>query len=207
MSVKITSSDQRPVATTRGLKAAKALATFGYCLSGVGLAACIITIIGITMDSSINAYGAYAPLILAQDMISCIVIAIVSYECYHIVDSCQNEGRFFFARQGRRIRIIATAFLLLFLLQVTATIVYCMTVSGASFTLVPSGDPFGFPTSQMWMLVDSSYADSDFTSIGADTALNRDINIMPLVFAVIAWCLSYVFDYGYKIQEEQDQTL
>lgn len=206
MSVKISSVENSNEVKPRGLKVAKAVAAFGYCLSVALLIGCFLSAIAITFDSKANVIGPYAPLFLAQDTLGSLVIAIVMYQCYRIIDIYQTKGLFFSRNQGVRIRVIAFSFLFIFLFQVVSTMMYCHAV-GANFAISLNGDPFGFPSRLMWQLAGMQYSDSDLVSIGTDVAFNRDINLMPLAFSMIAWCLSYVFDNGRQMQQDQDQTL
>ncbi|MDO4854389.1 MAG: hypothetical protein Q4A43_03095 [Coriobacteriia bacterium] len=206
MSVRISGVEASNKVKPRGLKAAKAIAAFGYCFSVALLIGCVLSTVAINIDSKANVLGPYAPLLLAQDTLGALVVAIVMYQCYRVIDIYQAEGLFFSSNQGFRIRVIAICFLLIFLFQVGSTVAYCHAVGG-NIGIGLNGDPFGFPSRLMWQLVGTQYSDSDLVSIGTDVAFNRDINLMPLAFSMIAWCLSYVFDSGQQMQQDQDQTL
>lgn len=138
------------------------------------------------------------------------IFALVLAQARSIVNSAFEQETPFCAGQGRRLRFVALLFLLLAILGAVFSYA-CAAVEG-SMIAAPSFNAClgGFPGYDDWALAFAQSAIDPSTLSDATTKAQPcgvSIDATSLVIACFAWLLSYVFDQGQHLQEEQDATL
>ncbi len=138
------------------------------------------------------------------------IFALVLSQIRSIVSAAFELETPFCAGQGRRLRFVALLFLLLAILG--AIFSYACTAVEGTVDAIPSLNAClgGFPSYDDWTL---AFAQNSINAL----SLSKDaievqscgvsIDTTSLVIAGFAWLLSYVFDQGQHLQEEQDATL
>lgn len=116
----------------------------------------------------------------------------------------------FCAGQGRRLRFVALLFLLLAILG--AVFSYACSAIEGEMVAIPALDACmgGFPNYDDWVQAFAQRVIDPFLLVDATKnaqPLGVSIDTTSLVIACFAWLLSYVFDQGQHLQEEQDATL
>lgn len=194
----------------KGFVVGKGIVTFIYYLVLV-VALCSVVALVKTVVFDRSAAEFYPNLFSwVQTTVGYGIFALVLAQIRSIVSAAFELETPFCAGQGKRLRFVAFLFLLLAILG--AIFSYACTAVEGSMAAAPSlnGCLGGFPSYDDWALAFAQSAIDPSTLSDATTEAQScgiSIDTTSLVIACFAWLLSYVFDQGQHLQEEQDATL
>lgn len=179
---------------------AKGISTFFYGIAAISLLISISYLLYYLITGQVT-----KPLLAthAQNILCSSVIVFVTYQIYQIVASCEDKERFFQANQAKRLRKISLALALVVLAQIIVlTFFSAHGIDTQNINVLSSSDILGFPDSTMWDVIFEKGE-----SLSKVTPTIPDTNYGLAVSALALWCLSYAFEKGLELQEEQEETL
>lgn len=198
MSVRLSSSQPSEAPVVKGLhalgKALKFAESFVKVIAGVGAIGFMCLLLGIFGASS-----AASKIVFAQWTIEMALVAVFLVNLRLLVAEIddQESGGVFGRSQGKRLRRMALAILTLSIAGFAFSFAAGFILEGGLPVLNVGAPLSGFPSHDDWTYaLEGTYYPPNLQLVTIDAS--------TLLFAGVLWALSYVFDYGAWLQEENE---